>query len=239
MKPEIVTSRPPSLSEAEFIESVLRPHPRVAALDCDGTLWAPDSGEEFFYWEISHRLLAEEVARWALPRYEEYRAGRVGEAEMCGEMVTLHAGLSAAELDRAAEEFFRERIEPKIFLELLQLTRRLQAEGCELWAVSSTNDWVVRAGARRFGIADNHVIAASAVIEDGKVTSRLLRVPTGPDKAVALKTALTGPPDVALGNSLHDLAMLETARQAFVVNPNPELEALARERGWPVYHPAC
>ncbi len=219
------------------MKSVLRLRPRVAALDCDGTLWAPDSGEQFFYWEIAHGLLPAEVVRWAEPRYEEYKAGRVDEAEMCGEMVTLHAGLRAAEVERAAEEFFRECIEPTIFPELLQLTKGLTVDGCELWAVSSTNDWVVRAGTRRFGIPADHVLAATAVVENGIVTDRLLRVPTGPEKAVALKSALANPPDVALGNSVHDLAMLEMARHAFAINPNPDLEALARQRGWAVYHP--
>ncbi len=216
---------------------MLRVRPRQAALDCDGTLWGPDSGEQFFYWEIAHGLLPQEVVRWAGPRYAEYKAGRVDEAEMCGEMVTLHAGLPAAELERAAEEFFAECIEPTIFPELRQLARRLQAEGCELWAVSSTNDWVVRAGARRFGIPEEQVLAATAKVENGIVTDRLVRVPTGPEKAAALQTALAKPPDVALGNSIHDLAMLEMARHACAVNPNPDLEAIARERGWAVYFP--
>ena len=36
----------------EFLDSVLRLQPRVAAFDCDGTLWAGDAGESFFDWEL-------------------------------------------------------------------------------------------------------------------------------------------------------------------------------------------
>jgi phosphoserine phosphatase len=39
------------------------------------------------------------------------------------------------------------------------------------------------------------------------------------------------------GNSVHDQAMLEIAKYPFCVNPNPDLEQVARERGWPVYWP--
>jgi len=46
------------------------------------------------------------------------------------------------------------------------------------------------------------------------------------------------PVDTAFGNSIHDQAMLEITRYPFCVNPNPDLEMLARERGWRIYWPA-
>jgi phosphoserine phosphatase len=221
----------------EFIAAVLRLRPRIAVFDCDGTLWQADSGEQFFYWEMERGLLPEEVVRWARPRYEEYRAGRVGEEEMCGEMVTLHRGLSHDLLERAAAEFFEERIVPCIFPEMLELTRALAEAGCQLWAISSTNDWVVRAGAPRFGIPAERVIAAGVEIAGGCATDRLIRVPTDELKATAIRELLPRSPDAAFGNSLHDLAMLEIAQDAFAVNPNADLEKVARQRGWTVYRP--
>ena len=62
---------------------------------------------------------------------------------------------------------------------MLDLTHRLGEQGCELWAVSSTNNWVVEAGASRFRIARDHVLAACLHHEDGRATGRLHRVPTG------------------------------------------------------------
>ena len=35
-----------------FLESVVRLRPRVAAFDCDGTLWSGDAGVRFFDWEL-------------------------------------------------------------------------------------------------------------------------------------------------------------------------------------------
>ena len=57
-------------------------------------------------------------------------------------------------------------------------------------------------------------------------------------KAAEIRKHIGQSIDVAVGNSVHDQAMLEMARYPFCVNPNDDLEQLARERGWPVYWPA-
>lgn len=74
-------------------------------------------------------------------------------------------------------------------------------------------------------------------IENLCATGRLVRVPTDELKATAI-TELIGPEvDAVFGNSMHDLAMLELTSHPFAVNPNPDLEKIARQRGWTVYQP--
>jgi len=222
------------MTPERFIDSVLRLRPRTAAFDCDGTLWAGDSGQDFFYWEIEEGIVPAEVARWAIPRYADYKAGKVDEATMCGEMVTVNAGVEEETLRRAAHRFFEQRIRRRIFPALQELTRKLADAGCELWAVSSTNQWVVAEGASRFGIPSERVVAASVHIQDGRATDRLMAVPTGPEKARALAARLRSL-DVAFGNSVHDLALLELARHRFIVNPSPDLRTIATTRSWPIF----
>jgi phosphoserine phosphatase len=222
----------------QFIETVLALRPAIAVFDCDGTLWSGDAGADFFYWEIERGIVSREVAEWAQARYKQYRAGRINEEQMCGEMVTMNHGVSCRLLRRAAKEFFSEVVSLRIFPEMQELTRRLAAQGCDLWAVSSTNNWLVEHGARQFGIPHQHVLAACARVERGCASDRLIRVPTDELKVVAIRECIGQPVDVALGNSMHDQAMLEMARYPICVNPNPDLERIARERGWPVYWPA-
>lgn len=211
-------------------------NPRIAVFDCDGTLWSGDAGADFFDWELEQNLIPVHLVPPLRQRYSEYKAGNVDEATMCGEMVTMHSGLSESQLEAAAERFFREVVETRIFPEMQALTRQLAEAGCELWAVSSTNEWVVRAGTRRFGIPDDHVLAACVHIENACASDRLKRVPTDEGKATAIREVI-GRIDAAFGNSMHDAAMLDIAPRAFAINPNPDLEQLARERGWTIYHP--
>lgn len=223
---------------SQFVEIVLALRPAIAVFDCDGTLWNGDAGRDFFYWEIERGLVSPKVADAMRARYKLYEAGEVGEEPMCGEMVTMHEGLPIADLHQAAEEFFDEVVAPRIFPEMLDLTHRLHDQGCELWAVSSTNNWVVEAGASRFAIARDRVLAACIHHEDGRATGRLHRVPTGPRKVDAIREAIHRPVDAVFGNSVHDKAMLEIAHHPFCINPNPDLEEVALARGWPVYWPA-
>lgn len=225
------------IAAQQFVDSVLALNPKLAVFDCDGTLWDADSGEQFFYWELEHGIIPSDVEQWIRPRYADYRAGRVDEETMCGEMVTIHRGVPCDLIEREAAAFFRERIVGKIFPEMEELTNQLKRSGCELWAVSSTNDWVVREGVKRFGIAPERVIAACVQTDNGCATDRLIRVPTDERKAEAIRELLSRTPDAVFGNSMHDFAMMELAARAFAINPNPDLEKVAVERGWTVYKP--
>ena len=189
--------------------------PSIAVFDCDGTLWSGDAGADFFYWEIERGLVSRETGEWARSRYEDYKSGIIGEERMCGEMVTINRGVSHERLQRAAEEFFDEVVGHRIFPELQQLTNRLVNQGCELWAVSSTNNWVVEAGAARFGIPVQRVLAACVHIENGTASDRLIRVPTDELKAAVIREVIGKPMEAVFGNSIHDQAMLEMAKWPF------------------------
>src|SRR3954468_3723081 len=230
----------PALADSKadfFVHSVLELRPKVAVFDCDGTLWEGDGGKDFLYWEAQAGLLPKAVKEWALPRYASYMRGEVDEETMCGEMVSLHAGIPVKDIEAAAETFVATVIEKRIFPEMQTLVRSLIADGCEIWAVSSTNNWVIEAGVRRFGIPKERVIAASVTCKDGITTEKLIRVPTGPGKATAIREIIQRTPDAVFGNSVHDAAMLELARHPFAINPNPDLLERAQAAHWTVYQP--
>ncbi len=220
-----------------FLESVLQLSPRVAAFDCDGTLWSGDAGENFFDWEIKNGVVPPEVGRAMRARYAEYKSGRVPEDVMCGEMVTMHKGLTEDKVMEAATEFMESRFPGHIFPEMANLVQRLHEQKCEIWAVSSSNEWVIRAGMKHFGITADRILAAKVAVENGIVTDRLVRIPSGPGKPQALRDVANKEIDAAFGNSRWDIEMLAMAKHAFAVNPNPDLEAMATKRGWTIYHP--
>lgn len=220
----------------DFLDSALRLQPRLAVFDCDGTLWAGDAGEGFFDWELRRGVVSDKIVRWARPRYADYKAGKVSEDAMCGEMATMHRGLPEAEVQRAADEYFN-GFDSAIFPEMRQLVQRLRDSNCEVWAVSSTNVWVIRAAMKHFAISQDKILAASTKIENGLITDQLIRVPTGEGKTRAIHDVIRKTPDAAFGNTRWDAEMLQLAKHAFAVNPTPHLEKIARQSGWRVYWP--
>jgi phosphoserine phosphatase len=234
----IVLSHPSlGLASIEFVQQVVATRPAIAVFDCDGTLWSGDAGSEFFYWEIEKGFIAPEIVPVIQHRYDEYLAGRVDELAICGEMIQINKGVELERLRAGAGEFFHKVVAHRIFREMRELTRQLAAQGCELWAVSSTNDWVVEVGAAEFGIPAERVLAATLAVEDGLVTNRLLRVPTDELKQRLIEEVIGRPVDAVFGNSIHDFAMLEKAKRAYAINPTPELCGKATGLGWNVYWP--
>jgi phosphoserine phosphatase len=227
------------LSHEEFRHAALAPLPKIAVFDCDGTLWDGDAGLGFMTWSIETGLLSPEASAWIGERHRLYREGQVSEVDICGEMVQVYAGLRDDKLREAAADYFVAHIEAQIFPELRSLIGELAAADTEIWAVSSTNDWVVEEGVRRFGIATERVMAARVRVEDGLITRELVDVPTDEGKRDALQRAGIPEPDLVFGNSVHDVAMLEMAGRAFPVNPSPALADLAAERGWRAFYPAA
>lgn len=212
--------------------------PRIAVFDCDGTLWGGDSGHGFMVWSIEQGLVSRSTSDWMDTRHRSYLAGNVSEVQICGEMVQIYAGLREQELRSAAANFVAEHVRPHFFSEIAALIAGLRGRNVELWAVSSTNKWVVAEGVRHFGIPEERVLAAEVRVADGVITSDLIDVPTDEAKASALRRVGLPRPDAVFGNSLHDLAMLEIAAHPFPVNPSLGLLEECARRGWGYFRPA-
>jgi HAD superfamily phosphoserine phosphatase-like hydrolase len=227
--------------QTEFIEGVLTLKPQVATFDCDGTLWSGDAGEGFFSWELDQGLVSDQIVQWARQRYADYKAGQVAEDVMCGEMVTMHRGLQEEVVQQACDTYFAQAIAPNIFPEMRELVQRLRKSGCDVWAVSSSSRWIIRSGMRSFGIPQNRILAAEVAVENGIITDRLIRVPSGPGKPEAIRSVLKSSPDhvpdCAFGNAIWDREMLAMSKHAFAINPNPDLKEIALANGWTVYQP--
>ncbi len=221
----------------EFERLVFACKPKVAVFDCDGTLWSGDAGYGFMAWTLEHGLVSRSTHDWIDTRYRAYQAGNVSEQAICGEMVQMYAGLRNGELRAAAAEYVDKFVRGRIFVELAALVASMRKAGMELWAVSSTNRWVVAEGLRDFGIPEERILAAEVRVAEGLITTEIIDVPTDAAKATALRRVGLPHPDAAFGNSIHDLAMLELARCAFPVNPSPALLDAAAKRGWGYFRP--
>ncbi|MEO6829179.1 MAG: haloacid dehalogenase-like hydrolase [Acidobacteriaceae bacterium] len=238
MTQELVPHPVASLTAAEFLAQVESSQPYVAVFDCDGTLWAGDAGVGFMHWSMESGLLSREAGDWIDARYRAYLRGEVSELAICGEMAQIYRDLRETELRQAAHTFFQKTIRPQIFPELAELCHRLHSKGVTLWAVSSTNNWLIEDAVRDFGIPPERVLATSVRVVNGLITEELIDVPTDEGKAESLVRHGVEDPDAVFGNSIHDAAMLAIARTPFAVNPTVTLIELAAAQGWPIFQPA-
>jgi phosphoserine phosphatase len=221
----------------EFERLVLESDPKVAVFDCDGTLWSGDAGYGFMVWSLEQGLVSRSTSDWIDTRHRAYRDGAVSELAICGEMVQIYAGLREQELQAAAAQYVKQFVLCHIFPEVASLLTTLRQSGVELWAVSSTNRWVIAEGVRQFGIPEQRVLAAEVRVTNGIISTEIVAVPTDEGKAKALRQAGLPAPDAVFGNTIHDLAMLEIARCAFPVNPSPALLQAAAKNGWGYFRP--
>lgn len=149
-----------------------------------------------------------------------------------------------AEQAAAHARFMHEVIAPALRPEALSLVNEHRARGDVLAIVTATNEFVTRPIAAAFEI---ETLIAVELERDagGAVTGRIRGVPSfreGKTARVEQWLAQTGRrvqdfERVSFySDSTNDLPLLELATHPVATNPSPALEAIARERGWPLLH---
>ena len=151
-------------------------------------------------------------------------------------LLSLTKGWDAERVQRLVRETLQEVIDPLIYEEALELFEEHRRAGRRLYLVSSSGVEVVRPLAEYLGVP--HVIATRAgVDDDGCYDGTLEFYCYGPHKAVALREeaethGLDLADSYAYSDSITDLPMLEAVGHPVTVNPDRELRAIGRSRGW-------
>ena len=191
-------------------------------------------------WTIETGLVSREATDWIDARYRGYQSGEVSEVAICGEMVQIYQGLREDELRRAAREFFATRRSNGIsFPRCWSWWRNFAAMGADIWAVSSTNDWVIEEGVRRFGIPAERVLAARVEVKK-RHGLRTLCLMCRRMRARSLRWSGRASP-----RRMRSLATPSTMRRCSRSRRGPFLSirrracwSAAPQEGWPVYYPA-
>jgi HAD superfamily hydrolase (TIGR01490 family) len=172
--------------------------------------------------------------------YADYRAGRLDIAAYIAFAAAPLRERGASELFAARERFMREVVAPALRPEAKALVESHRERGDRLALVTSTNDFITMPIAAAFAI-DALIATRLERDADGRPTGRIEGVPAFREGKVArvgqwLAASGSGWSDFArisvYSDSLNDLALLERATDPVATNPSPELEAVARDRGW-------
>jgi HAD superfamily hydrolase (TIGR01490 family) len=147
-----------------------------------------------------------------------------------------YKGAPADEVRRIAHEAFHELILPRAFPEGLRRVREHRAAGHRVVFLTGALDFTI---APMSCMADE-ILCGRLRERDGRFTGELEEVPPAGDarsaylREMADRLGADLPSSYAYGDSLSDLPMLESVGHPVVVNPDPRLARVARDRRWPV-----
>jgi HAD superfamily hydrolase (TIGR01490 family) len=217
----------------------------LALFDLDHTLLPLDSDHAWGEFVITLGWAEPEAQRLANDVfYAAYQNGTLDIAEYVEFATRSWRERTPAEQDGAHARFMREVIAPAIRPEALALVNRHRERGDLLAIVTATNEFVTRPIATAFAV---ETLIAVELERDaaGAATGRIRGVPSfreGKTVRVAQWLAQSGRhvqdfERVSFySDSTNDLPLLELATHPVATNPTPALEAIARERGWPLLH---
>ena len=215
----------------------------LCLFDLDDTLIPIDSDHEWGEFVIRQGWVDEaEFRRRNDAFFADYKAGRLdvhAYIDFATRPVRERTREAAAEAHR---RFMREVVVPRLHPRALALVQQHRAQGDLIALVTATNEFVTGPIAEAFGIAD---LIAIRLERDagGTITGRIDGVPSYREgKVTRVDEWLAGQGAAwrdfgrvsVYSDSINDLPLLERATHPVATNPTPALEAIARERGWPI-----
>ena len=143
-----------------------------------------------------------------------------------------------SEIVQASEEIYDELMADRIWSGTRSLAQKHLDAGQRVWLVTATPVELANIIAHRLGLTG--ALGTVSEVVDGKYTGRLVgELMHGPAKAEAVlalaeREGLDLSRCSAYSDSANDLPMLSLTGTAVAVNPDTELRAIARARGWTI-----
>ncbi len=229
-------------AEVEPVPSAVVDRTAAAFFDVDNTMMMGASLFWFARGLASRKYLtSRDLARFAWQQAKFRVAGN----ESAGDMLNIResalafvAGREVSEITRAGEEIYDELMADRIWSGTRNLAQQHLDAGQRVWLVTATPVELASIIAHRLGLTG--ALGTVSEVVDGRYTGRLVgELMHGEAKAEAVR-ALADREDLdlsrctAYSDSANDLPMLSLTGTSVAVNPDTELRAVARSRGWTI-----
>lgn len=216
----------------------------LALFDLDHTLLDVDSDYLWGEYIVKHGLVDEAQYRTANQKfYQDYIEGTLDATEYNEFVAQFLSSLPMDRLHELREDYIKREIEPHIRPQAMAALCQHIERGHEVVIISATNDFVVSAIAKRFGIEAANVLSTPLEIKDARYTGKLTDKPNFKEgkiyhlnkwldkqQAAGIKFTKT----YAYSDSKNDIPLLEWANVAICVSPDDALHAHALAHRWAV-----
>lgn len=213
--------------------------PKIGAFfDFDGTLIDGYSAAAYFTDRIKRREMGskEILDTLKLARKKDLSDAEFG--EVIGKGILDWAGQTEESMRALWQRLWQEKIGATLFPEAWKLVRAHQKMGHTVAVASSATRYQIEPLAAEYGI--EHIIATQVKLRNGKLTGGLVGEPAwGEGKARAVQAfakehGIKLDQSYGYANGNEDIAFLKSVGQATPIQPKEQLEATAKELGWPI-----
>ena len=216
----------------------------LALFDLDHTLLDVDSDYLWGEYIVKHNLVDEAEYRTANQKfYNDYIEGTLDATEYNEFVAQFLASLPMPRLHELREDYIKSEIEPHIRPKALEVLCHHIELGHEVVIISATNDFVVSAIAKRFGIEDANILSTPLEIANERYTGKLTDQPNFQEGKIyhlnkwidkQQAAGISFDKTYAYSDSKNDLPLLEWADVPVCVSPDDVLHAHALSHRWAV-----
>lgn len=211
----------------------------LVLFDLDNTLLAGDSD---YLWGV---FLAEQgivdgdyYEKENQRFYDEYKQGTLDIYEFLKFSLKALAENDAETLKALQAKFLQEKIRPIMSPASFDLIEQHKTNGNTLVVITATNSFVTAPIVEAFGI--DNLLATEPEIVDGIYTGNVAGIPCFQDGKVKRLEAWLEQNQIEMkdswfySDSHNDIPLLEIVDNPVAVDPDEQLNDLAREKGWPI-----
>lgn len=213
--------------------------PKIGAFfDYDGTLIDGYSAAAYFIDRIKRREMSgkELIDTLKLARKKDLSDAEFG--EVIGKGILDWAGQTEDQMRALWQRLWLSGIGSTTFPESWKLVEAHKRMGHTVAVASSATSYQIEPIAREYGI--DHIVATQAKVRNGKLTGGIVGKPAwGEGKAEAVrafaeKHKIDLSKSYGYANGNEDIAFLKLVGHATAIQPKEQLEAAAKESGWPI-----
>jgi len=213
--------------------------PRIGAFfDMDKTLIAENSASLYMKYRYRRGEISGADLLRGLGAYLQYKLGVLDLRNWTQAMMLQFRGMSEAELEKQALEWFDEEVATTLYPEAETLVREHMEAGHFVAIVSGATKFVVRPLAARLGI--QHLLYTRLEVEGGAFTGRVIEPICFEEGKIYWLQQFIEEHGIELAkswfytDSITDKPLLDLVGHPVAVNPDPLLYREAVRRSWPV-----
>ncbi|WP_299729589.1 HAD family hydrolase [uncultured Endozoicomonas sp.] len=212
----------------------------LAIFDLDNTLIAGDSDALWGDFIATNGLVDSEIYREGNNYfYEQYQQGQLDIHKYLAFCLKPLTQMNLDELAIWHDRFMEQVINPIMLAKGKAQIEKHREQGDFLMIITATNRFITEPIVRQLNV--DEMLAIDLEIKDNRYTGNIVGTPTFQDgKVIRLQQWLHKHPEHSMAGSYfysdskNDLPLLKQVDHPIAVNPDPELESIARDQDWAV-----